>query len=122
LKSGYENFHSFVKAVKEKQHPLYPELARQAFTNLLFTKSIALQGTRRRKAAFLQSNDSSIHKLYETWIDKKQQLIRHYMKTTDPGGIDTTNLQMAPGQLKAMQDEVTRLENELTTRARDFKK
>lgn len=122
LKSGYENFHSFVKISKEKNLPVYRELTGQAFSNLLFTKSIALQGTKRRKEAFLRSNDASIHKMYDTWIDKKQQLIRHYMKAADPGTIDTNAARMAPELVKQLQDEVTTLENELTTKSRDFKK
>ena len=121
LKEGYENFHSFVKIAKEKQLPAYPELSGQAYNNLLFTKSISLQGTKKRKEAFLQSNDATINKLYDDWIDKKQQLIRLYMKTEDPSGGDTANLQINQQQLAKIQEEVTKLENELTQKAKNFK-
>ena len=121
LKDGYENYHSFVKLAKEKQLPLYPELARQAYNNLLFTKSISLKGTEKRKEAFLNGNDPSISKLYEQWIDKKQLLLRQYMKASEPAGVDTLN-NTNQDELKKMQAEVNHLENELTTKAKDFKK
>lgn len=121
LKEGYDNFHSFVKIAKEKQPSIYPQLAQQDYSNLLFTKSISLKGTEKRKEAFLNSNDPGITKLYNQWIDKKQQLIRQYLKTDDPSGIDTAN-KTNQEQLKNMQDEVNHLENELTSKAKDFKK
>ncbi|MCX6319335.1 MAG: CHAT domain-containing protein [Bacteroidetes bacterium] len=121
LKEGYENFHSFVKIAGENKSPLYPQLAGQAYNNLLFTKSISLKGTQRRKEAFQNANDPAINKLYEQWIEKKQQLIRQYLKTDDPAGADTTT-KFNTAVLQSMQEEVTRLENELTLKAKDFKK
>jgi CHAT domain-containing protein len=122
LKEGYENFHSFVKIAKEKQPALFPELAQQAYNNLLFTKSISLQGTKKRKESFLKSNDESISKLYDQWIDKKQQLIRQYFKSEEPAaGADTTK-KINQEQLKKLQEDVNHLENELTAKAKDFKK
>ncbi|MBL7729818.1 MAG: CHAT domain-containing protein [Chitinophagaceae bacterium] len=121
LKDGYENFHSFVKLAKEKHPALFSSLAEQAYNNLLFTKSISLQGTKRRKEAFLKSSDPATIKLYETWLDKKQQLIRQYFKASEPAGpadAEKTTQQ----DLKPLQDEVTNLENELAAKARDFKK
>jgi len=121
LKEGYENLHSFVKLAKEKQPSLYPELAGQAYSNLLFTKSISLKGTEKRKEAFLNANDPVITGLYNQWIEKKQVLLRQYMKTDDPSVVDTAN-KSNQAELKKMQDEVNHLENELATRAKDFKK
>ncbi|MBC7874463.1 MAG: CHAT domain-containing protein [Ferruginibacter sp.] len=121
LKEGYDNYHSFVKIAREKQPAIYPELARQAYNNLLFTKSISLKGTEKRKEAFLNANDPTINRLYDQWIEKKQQLIRQYLKTDDPSAIDTTNKTNLE-DLKKLQDDVNRLENELTTKAKDFKK
>ncbi len=122
LKSGYDNFHSFVKIAREKHPALYPQLAEQAYTNLLFTKSISLQGAKKRKEAFLGSNDETVHRLYNEWIDTKQQLIRQYMKATDPAGADTANAAVSQAQLKKMQDQVGRMENELVLKSKDFKK
>lgn len=121
LKEGYENFHSFVKLAKEKQPALFPELSQQAYNNLLFTKSISLKGTQRRKEAFLSANDPNITKLYDEWIEKKQQLIRQYLKTDDPSAVDTTN-KINAALLSTMQQEVSQLENDLTLKAKDFKK
>ena len=121
LKDGYENFHSFVKLAKEKQTDLYPQLAQQAFNNLLFTKSISLKGTEKRKELFLNTNDKNITALYEQWIEKKQQLLRQYMKADEPTGIDTANM-INQAVIKKMQDDVNHLENELTIKAKDFKK
>ncbi len=127
LKEGYENFHSFVKIAKEKsagsggQPSLYPQLAQQAYSNLLFTKSISLKGTERRKEAFVNANDPNIIKLYNQWLDKKQQLIRQYMKADDPSGADTTT-KVNQEILTQLQNEVNTLENELTNKAKDFKK
>jgi CHAT domain-containing protein len=120
LKEGYENFHSFVKLAKEKKPALFEELAAQAYDNLLFTKSISLQGTKKRKEAFLKSNDPSIVKLYDDWIDKKQQLIRQYFKASEPEGTNTQT--PALENLKIIQDEVASMENQLTTKSKDFKK
>lgn len=121
LKEGYGNFHSFVKITKENQPALFPELTQQAYNNLLFTKSISLKGTEKRKEAFLNANDPNIIKLYNQWIDKKQQLIRQYMKTDDPSGSDTVN-KINQELLDKLQTEVNTLENELTIKAKDFKK
>ena len=121
LKEGYENFHSFVKVAKEKQPAIYPQLVQQAYSNLLFTKSISLKGTEKRKEAFLNANDPNITKLYTQWIDKKQQLLRQYLKTDDPSSVDTLN-KANQDEVKKMQEEVNHLENELTTKAKDFKK
>ncbi|MEO6612277.1 MAG: CHAT domain-containing protein [Chitinophagaceae bacterium] len=121
LKEGYDNYHSFVKIAKEKQPVLFPRLAEQAYNNLLFTKSISLKGTQRRKEAFLNANDPTITRLYEEWIEKKQQLIRQYLKTDDPSAVDTIN-KTNQAQLKKLQEEVNQLENELTIKSRDFKK
>ncbi len=121
LKEGYDNFHSFVKIAKDKQPAIYPQVAQQAYSNLLFTKSISLKGTEKRKEAFLNSNDKNITTLYEQWIDKKQQLLRQYLKTDEPAGIDTVN-KISQAETKRMQDEVNHLENELTNKAKDFKK
>ncbi len=121
LKEGYENLHSFVRVVKEKLAAIFPQLAQQAYSNLLFTKSISLKGTERRKEAFLNANDPDIIKLYNQWIDKKQQLIRQYLKTDDPSGADTTT-KANQELLGKLQNEVNTLENELTVKAKDFKK
>ncbi|MDZ4806666.1 MAG: CHAT domain-containing protein [Bacteroidota bacterium] len=127
LKEGYDNFHSFVKIAKEKstgpsgQSSLYAQLAQQAYSNLLFTKSISLKGTEKRKESFLNANDPNITRLYNQWIDKKQQLLRQYLKTDEPSGVDTVN-KTSQDELKKMQDDVTRLENELANKAKDFKK
>ncbi|MEO7983485.1 MAG: CHAT domain-containing protein, partial [Bacteroidota bacterium] len=121
LKEGYENFHSFVKIAKEKQPAIYSQLAGQGYSNLLFTKSISLKGTEKRKTTFLNANDPVITRLYNEWIDKKQLLLRQYLKTDDPSSIDTAN-KTNQEELKKMQDAVNHLENELTTKAKDFKK
>ncbi len=121
LKEGYDNYHSFVKIAREKQQALLPELAQQAYNNLLFTKSISLKGTQRRKEAFLNANDPTITRLYDQWIEKKQQLIRQYLKTDSPSGPDTAN-KLNQEFLQKLQDEVSQLENELTSKAKDFKK
>lgn len=121
LKEGYDNFHSFVKLAKEKDPAFFAELSQQAYNNLLFTKSISLKGTQRRKEAFLNANDSTIDRLYEQWIDKKQQLLRQYLKADNPTGPDTAN-RATQEYLKQLQNEVSSMENELTLKAKDFKK
>lgn len=121
LKDGYENYHSFVRVTRDKQPALYGSAASQAYDNLLFTKSISLKGTQKRKEAFLNTNDATIGRLYETWLEKKQQLIRQYMRNDNPAEVDSTNL-VDETLLKTLQDEVNRLENELTQKAKDFKK
>jgi CHAT domain-containing protein len=122
LKDGYENFHSFVKLAKEKQPALFPELAGQAYNNLLFTKSISLQGTKKRKEAFIRNNDRATIQLYEKWLDKKQQLIREYFKSTGPASIPVTGEKAAPADLKSLQDEVAQMENQLAAQSKDYKK
>lgn len=121
LKEGYENFHSFVKLSVDKQPALLPALSEQAYNNLLLTKSISLQGTKKRKEAFLKSKDPATIQLYENWLDKKQQLIRQYFKAAEP---TVTGAAEKPAQesLKTLQEEVSSMENELTAKATDFKK
>jgi CHAT domain-containing protein len=121
LREGYDNFHSFVKIARERQPALYPPLAQQAYNNILFTKSISLKGTEKRKEAFRDANDPVINKLYDQWIEKKQQLIRQYLKADDPSSVDTAN-RVNEQELKRQQDEVNRLENELALKGKDFKK
>jgi len=120
LRDGYDNFHSFVRISKTARPDLFPELSSQALNNLLFTKSLSLKGTRKRKQAFLKANDPSINKLYDEWINKKQQLIRTYRQTEDP--LLSRENPSGMVSLKTLQDEVNRLENELATRSKDFKK
>ncbi len=122
LREGYDNFHSFVKLAKEKKSVLYNQLAAQDYNNLLFTKSISLQGTKKRKEAFLKNNDPAIIKLYESWLDKKQQLIREYFKSSGPSSGGAAAAATSVNNLKALQDEVNNMENELATKATDFKK
>lgn len=122
LKEGYENFHSFVKLAKEKQPASFPELAAQDYNNLLFTKSISLQGTKKRKEAFIKSNDPSVIQLYEKWLDKKQQLIRQYFKSSEPATAPPSGEKPAQPDLQALQDEVTKMENELAIKSKDYKK
>ncbi len=121
LKEGYDNYHSFVKLLNEKTPVLYGNAAVQAYNNLLFTKSIALKGTQKRKEAFLKTNDAAVTKLYDAWIEKKQQLIRQYMKKDNPSETDTSS-RVNETLLKSLQNEVNQLENELTVKAKDFKK
>ncbi|HVD97920.1 MAG TPA: CHAT domain-containing protein [Cytophagaceae bacterium] len=120
LKDGYDNYHSFVKIAKEKHSTLLPALSAQAYDNLLFTKSLSLKGTQKRKQAFLSSNDPSIKKLYDEWIEKKQELIRLYRKSEDPTGAVKNSISQE--QVKKLQEEVNHLENELAIKAKDFKK
>ncbi len=121
LKEGYDNYHSFVKIAKEKLPALFPSLSQQAYNNLLFTKSISLKGTEKRKEAFLNANDPAVITLYNHWIDKKQQLIRQYLQANDPSADDTAN-KINQAALTQLQNEVNTLENELTNKAKDFKK
>lgn len=120
LKEGYDNFHSFVKISRSKAPALYGSLTAQAYDNLLFTKSLSLKGSQKRKQAFLNSNDPAIKQLYENWMDKKQELIRLYRKTEEPSEELKNSIDQA--QLKRLQEEVNHLENELTNKATDFKK
>lgn len=121
LKEGYDNFHSFVKLAKEKQPALFGELSAQAYNNLLFVKSISLQGTKKRKEAFVKSNDPAIISLYEKWLDKKQQLIRLYFKSAEPASAPAAE-KPEQANLKILQDEVVNMENELAAKAKDYKK
>jgi CHAT domain-containing protein len=120
LQEGYENYHSFVKIASEKKSPLFAHLSSQAYNNLLFTKSLSLKGTQKRKQAFIKANDPSIVRLYDEWIEKKQTLIRHYRKAEDE--LSDPKKSMDKQSLEALQDKVNHLENELVTKAKDFKK
>lgn len=122
LKEGYENFHSFVKLAKEKQPVHFSELSTQAYNNLLFIKSISLQGTKKRKEAFINSNDPVIISLYEKWLDKKQQLIRLYLKSAEPASAPASGEKPELEMLKTLQQEVTNMENDLAVRSKDYKK
>ncbi len=122
LRDGYENFHSFVKLAKEKQPVQFPALSAQAYNNLLFTKSISLQGTKKRKEAFIKSNDPATIRLYENWLDKKQQLIRQYFRTAEPAGGMPSPEKKPADNMESLQAEVTQMENELAARSKDYKK
>ncbi|HSZ25211.1 MAG TPA: CHAT domain-containing protein [Cytophagaceae bacterium] len=120
LKEGYENYHSFVKIAKEKKTAMLPELSSQAYTNLLFTKSLSLKGTQKRKQAFLNSNDPSIAKLYTEWIEKKQELIRLYRRSEDASPELKNSVDKE--EVKSLQENVNHLENELALKAKGFQK
>lgn len=123
LKDGYDDYHTFVKIAKEKGLKLFPILSSQAYNNLLFTKSLSLKGTQKRKKAFLKANDPATVRLYEEWIGKKEQLIRLYRKSEDATSASAkTENSVSPEQLKKLQAEVDHLENELVTKAKDFEK
>lgn len=120
LSEGYENYHSLVKIAKEQKSPLYHSVSQQAFNNLLFTKSLSLKGTQRRKKAFLKANDPATIKLYEEWLASKQQLIRLFKKSEDDQLQSVKEADQL--QLKTLQEKVNHLENELTAKGKDFKK
>ncbi|HUM96609.1 MAG TPA: CHAT domain-containing protein [Chitinophagaceae bacterium] len=121
LKEGYDNFQSFVKLAKDSKSSFFPQLSVLAYNNLLFTKSISLQGTKKRKEAFLKSNSPSIVSLYDEWLDRKQQLIRMYFKTSEPAGASNRDT-ISTEKLKQLQRDVSDMENKLTTESKDFKK
>jgi CHAT domain-containing protein len=119
LREGYDNFHSFVRIVKDKKTDLFPGLSGQAYNNLLFTKALSLKGVQKRKKAFLDNNDPYVKVLYDKWLDKKQELIRHYHRSDNAmDSIGRINEQ----QVKNLQEEVSHLENELTIKGKDFQK
>ncbi len=121
LREGYNNFHSLVKLAKQDKPDLFSELAAQGYDNLLLTKSISLRGTEKRKEAFLKNNDPAIEKLYNDWLVQKQQLIRQYMKLDDSPVKDSSKSPDAE-TLRRMQENVDRMENELTKGSHDFRK
>jgi CHAT domain-containing protein len=120
LREGYDNFHSFVKLSQEKKSDLLPGLAAQAYNNLLFTKALSLKGVQKRKKTFLDNNDPSVKALYDQWLAMKQEMIRHYHRSSETSMDSLSKLNEQ--QLKDLQGKVNHLENELTTKARDFKK
>ena len=123
LKEGYDNFHSFVRLASLQQHHRFGELSSQAYNNLLFVKSISLQGTRKRKEAFIRNSDPSVVRLYEQWLDKKQQLIRLYIRSSEPSTVPGSPESKPAGQqLDSLQAEVSSMENELASRSGDYKK
>ena len=123
LKDGYDDYHSLVKTVKESKPALFPQASSQAYNNLLFTKSLSLKGTQKRKKAFQKANDPAIVKMYEEWIAKKEQLIRLYRKSEDAATAeDKAQNTIDPNELKKLQGDVDHLENELVTKAKDFEK
>jgi CHAT domain-containing protein len=122
LREGYENFHSYVKLAIDNKLNNYEELASIDYNNLLFTKSISLQGTKKRKEAFLKNNNPEINKLYTNWLDKKQQLIRQYFKTSEPAMEQNKIATTQADNLLQLQTEVTDMENRLAVQSKDFKK
>ncbi|MFM2137832.1 MAG: hypothetical protein RJA57_139 [Bacteroidota bacterium] len=125
LKEGYENFHSFVKKVTDRNGPDPGALTGQAYDNLLLTKSLSLQGVKKRKEAFIQSSDPAVVRLYEDWLDRKQQLIRLYFKSAGPASgsaPDSAEARRTGEQLEKLQSEVNTMENELSARSKDFKR
>ncbi|HRI79158.1 MAG TPA: CHAT domain-containing protein, partial [Cyclobacteriaceae bacterium] len=123
LKDGYDDYHSLVKIAKVTKPALFPHVSSQAYNNLLFTKSLSLKGTQKRKKAFQKANDPAIVRLYEEWIAKKEQLIRLYRKAEDAASAESkVENTVNPEELKKLQVEVDHLENELVTKAKDFEK
>jgi hypothetical protein len=78
-------------------------------------------GTKKERA-FIKSNDQATIRLYEKWLDKKQQLIREYFKSSGPASGPPTAEKTAAPDLKTLQDEVAAMENQLTTQSKDYKK
>ncbi|MDX1627260.1 MAG: CHAT domain-containing protein [Fulvivirga sp.] len=121
IKQGYDNFHSFVKLAQERDLSHYPHLTRQAFDNLLLTKSIAFKGSRKRKKTFLNAEDDKVRQLYEQWLAKKQELIYKYQTIENPGATEAEKNTVDREALKKLQQEVDQLENELANQAKNFK-
>ncbi|MFN8290822.1 MAG: hypothetical protein U0U70_11230 [Chitinophagaceae bacterium] len=121
LKEGYENFHSFVKLAKEKQSALFPELAAQAYDNLLFTKSIENQ---REKKLFIKSNDPAVIQL-----STKNGWIRNSSRSGNTSGLRTSQCRLRFSQTAGRRsenpgrDEVTAIEKQsFIVKAKDYKK
>ncbi|MFM2338792.1 MAG: hypothetical protein RL115_1985 [Bacteroidota bacterium] len=122
LREGYENFHSYVKWAIENKLSNDEELVSIDYNNLLFTKSISLQGTKKRKEAFLKNNNPAIHKLYDNWLDAKQQLIRLYFKNSEPVAPQSKTNNPPADNLLQLQTAVAEMENRLAVQSKDFKK
>ncbi|HTF82712.1 MAG TPA: CHAT domain-containing protein, partial [Cytophagales bacterium] len=58
-----------------------PELIRKTYDLQIATKGILLNATTKTKNAILSSRDKKLIKLYETWLDQKEELARFYTYT-----------------------------------------
>ncbi|MGL1885896.1 MAG: CHAT domain-containing protein, partial [Reichenbachiella sp.] len=115
LKDGYNDYHSLVRLLVEAKDERSAAALAQAYDNILLTKSIAFKSSQKRKKAFMKQNSPEIVALYQTWLDKKQQLLRAYqMKQEAEPKVQVMDVE-------ELQNEVHQIENELATNSKNYK-
>ena len=120
MAQGYNNYHTFVSLLKHTNDSNFGASCKQAYNNLLLTKSIAFKGSQKKKRLFKQNNDPYIVRMYEKWLKKKTQLVSIYQSMNEKAnkiGEPGTN----KGDLEKLQGEVDDLENKLAAKSKDFK-
>ncbi len=106
----YDDYFSFTKLTQEKEHSNQNQLAIKSLNNLLFIKSIGFKSTKKRRDAFINSENTQVKQLYEEWRIKQKELVRSYYNDNKKN------------EIARLTREVNQLENELANKAKTFEK
>lgn len=107
-----EDFEFFTNFALQEQNR-NPALLRDAYNNVLITKSVLLSTSKSVRNKILNSGNDSLIANYNRWVDSKNELIRAI-------GLSQNQLEEAGIDLKSLQNEVAELEKTLSRQSSDF--
>ncbi|WP_157638193.1 CHAT domain-containing protein [Flexithrix dorotheae] len=113
MKHDYDFYSNLVFSQSEKRKG--KKLIGQVYNNTLETKSLLLSSSIKVRNQILNSNDSTLIKNYESWIDKKEDLTKALAMNNDQlkeGSID----------IKHLVKEIEDVEKELSAKSGFFEK
>ncbi len=108
-RNDFEFFANF--AIQQRQK--YPELIEALYDNVLLTKSVLLSSSKSVRNRILNSGNDSLIANFNRWTANKNDLIQ-------AAGLAPDQLKESGIDLKALQDEVDRLEKILSRQSSDF--
>lgn len=106
----YDDYFGFTRLAQSKNHSNKATLAINSLNNLLFIKSIGFKSTKKRRDAFVNSENTEVKQLYEEWRIKQKELVRAYYDDNKKN------------EIARLTKEVNQFENELANKTDAFVK
>ncbi|MBD3409057.1 MAG: CHAT domain-containing protein, partial [Ignavibacteriales bacterium] len=88
MANSFEHFHSFAVDYYEEE----PEITREMYDRVLFTKGLIFYSTERVRRAVAASDDEELRALYDEWLTSRASLARLYGMTKDERAQTGVNL------------------------------
>jgi len=109
FKPYFEEFVSFVLKWKDKN----PQLLIELYNNILLTKALLLNSTKKVRQQILNSGDQQLIDKFKNWLDLKEKLLRFY-------SLSKERLQKSKINIEDYEKKVDLIERELTKESEAF--